>query len=90
MVAQNGSYVSYRGKDIYVQNMEYDSNTGDIFLSVYRGHKPKFMNHNYFRIAGKQMPTETDLIGKNMRGNILSLWRLSQSEGMLFRSIAHI
>jgi Cof subfamily protein (haloacid dehalogenase superfamily) len=24
VVAQNGSYVSYRGKDIYVQNMEYE------------------------------------------------------------------
>ena len=67
-------YFVYTGNTAFgVQNMEYDSNTGDIFLSVYRGHKPKFLNYNYFRIAGKQTPIEAELTGKNMRGKTLAL-----------------
>ena len=67
-------YFVYTGNTAFgVQNMEYDSNTGDIFLSVYRGHKPKFFNYNYFRIAGKQTPREEELLGKGMRGKTLAL-----------------
>lgn len=67
-------YFVYTGNTAFgVQNMEYDSFTGDIFLSVYRGHKKKFLNYNYFRVLGGQTPCEKDLLGKNMRGKTLAL-----------------
>ena len=67
-------YFVYTGNTAFgVQNMEYDSHTGDIFLSVYRGHKPKFLNYNYFRILGGQTPREEELLGKGMRGKTLAL-----------------
>lgn len=67
-------YFVYTGNTAFgVQNMEYDSYTGDIFLSVYRGHKKKFLNYNYFRILGGQTPETEELLGKGMSGKTLKL-----------------
>ncbi len=67
-------YFVYTGNTAFgVQNMEYDSATGDIFLSVYRGHKKKFLNYNYFRVAGKQEPKTEILRGVGVEGKTLAL-----------------
>ena len=86
-------YFVYTGNTAFgVQNMEYDSFTGDIFLSVYRGHKPKFQNYNLFRIDGKMAPEETELLGKNMRGKTLALaktGRYDESTGIYTHEFKH-
>ena len=86
-------YFVYTGNTAFgVQNMEYDSHTGDIFLSVYRGHKPKFLNYNYFRILGKQTPKEEALLGKNMCGKTLALaktGRLDEKTGIYTHEFKH-
>jgi len=86
-------YFVYTGNTAFgVQNMEYDSYTGDIFLSVYRGHKPKFLNYNYFRILGGQTPREEELLGKNMRGKTLELaktGRLDEKTGIYTHEFKH-
>lgn len=71
--AENRYFVYTGNTDFGVQNMEYDSATGDILMSVYRGHKPKFPNFNLFRLAGKQSPKEQELIGIGERGKVLEL-----------------
>lgn len=86
-------YFVYTGNTAFgVQNMEYDSHTGDIFLSVYRGHKEKFLNYNYFRILGKQTPKEEVLLGKNMSGKTLALaktGRLDEKNGIYTHEFKH-
>lgn len=67
-------YFVYTGNTTFgVQNMEYDSYTGDIFLSVYRGRKEKFLNYNLFRVAGKQTPKTETLLGIGEQGKTLAL-----------------
>ncbi len=68
-------YFVYTGNtDFGVQNMEYDPYTGDIFLSVYRGRKPEFPNHNLFILDGKGVPHEEELIGcRGEKGKVLPL-----------------
>ncbi len=74
-------YFVYTGNTNFgVQNMEYDSYTGDIFLSVYRGFKPEFPNYDLFILDGKGVPHEEELIGCNGEtGNVLPL----KSSGLL-------
>ena len=43
-----------------VQNMEYDSFTGDIFLTVYVGQKEQYPNFPMYIIDGKKAPTVRD------------------------------
>ncbi|MBQ8402924.1 MAG: hypothetical protein IJX55_00680 [Clostridia bacterium] len=67
-------YFVYTGNTTFgVQNMEYDSHTGDIFMAVYRGRKEKFLNYNLFRVAGKQTPKTEVLRGVGIEGKTLSL-----------------
>ncbi len=86
-------YFVYTGNTAFgVQNMEYDSYTGDIFLSVYRGHKPKFLNYNYFRVAGKQTPREEELLGKGMSGKTLALAKTDiydEKNGVYYHEFKH-
>lgn len=67
-------YFVYTGNTTFgVQNMEYDKYTGDIFLSVYRGRKEKFLNYNLFRVAGGQTPKTEILRGIGEEGKTLEL-----------------
>lgn len=57
-----------------VQNLEYDTYTGDIFMAVYRGRKEKYPNYSMFVIDGKKVPESQPLIGcKGEIGQVLSL-----------------
>ncbi|MBP3333720.1 MAG: hypothetical protein J6M35_06710 [Clostridia bacterium] len=68
-------YFVYTGNTTFgVQNMEYDSYTGDIFLCVYRGKKEKFPNYPLYVIDTKKMPEEKTLLGHGGEiGKVLSL-----------------
>ncbi len=67
-------YFVYTGNTSFgVQNMEYDSHTGDIFCAVYRGQKENFPNYNLFRIAGAQTPKTEALRGVGIEGKTLAL-----------------
>ncbi|MBE6607540.1 MAG: hypothetical protein E7633_03165 [Ruminococcaceae bacterium] len=58
-------YFVYTGNTTFgVQNMEYDSYTGDIFLCVYCGKKEKFPNYPLYVIDMKKAPAEKELLGQ--------------------------
>lgn len=46
-----------------IQNLKYDSFTGDWFAAVYRGKKPSFPNFSLFRIDGSRAPERQTLKG---------------------------
>ena len=57
-------YFVYTGNTNFgIQNLEYDSYTGDIFASVYTGKKPQFPNYDMFVIKGRQTPELKELTG---------------------------
>ena len=52
------------GNTVYgVQNLEYDSYTGDIFAAVYRGQKENYPNFDMYVIKGKQTPQIMEVPG---------------------------
>ena len=68
-------YFVYTGNTTYgIQNLEYDSFTGDYFAAVYEGKKPEFPNYRLFVIDGAVAPAETEIPGLGgERGKLLSL-----------------
>lgn len=57
-----------------VQNLEYDTYTGDIFMAVYRGRKPQYPNYSLFRVDGAKAPERSVLAGCGAEtGQILAL-----------------
>ena len=68
-------YFVYTGNTNFgVQNLEYDSYTGDIFMAVYKGKKENFPNFRMYRIDGRQLPKKQELLGLDgMEGMILTL-----------------
>jgi len=51
-----------------VQNMEYDSFTGDIFLAVYPGQKEHYPNFPLYVIDGKKKPSEEGVLSLKESG----------------------
>ncbi len=71
-----GKYFVYTGNTTYgVQNLEYDSATGDWYMAVYCGKKETFPNFPMFVIDGTIPPSEQLLIGfsDESHGHVLSL-----------------
>lgn len=66
----------YTGNTTYgIQNLEYDSFTGDFFVFVYKGRKEQFPNYQMFVIDGKKAMEEKQLIGypDKAMGKVISL-----------------
>ncbi len=72
----NKFFVYTGNTDWGVQNLEYDPYTGNIFMCVYRGHKPNFPNHYLYVIDGSKAPVLETLKGviPEKKGYCLSLW----------------
>lgn len=68
-------YFVYTGNTTYgIQNIEYDSFTGDYFFAVYVGKKPEYKNFPMFVIDGKTAPKLEALKGTyNEDGLVLTL-----------------
>jgi len=58
-----------------IQNLAYDSYTGNLFAAVYRGTKTQFTNYDLFVIDGKKNPVEDHISsdGKKIKVKTLSL-----------------
>jgi len=76
-------YFVYTGNTTYgIQNLEYDSFTGDYFAAVYPGKKPQFANYPMFVIDGSIAPEEKEIPGLDgEKGKMLSLRNSGLSEG---------
>jgi len=68
-------YFVYTGNTNWgIQNLEYDSYTGNIFAAVYKGQKPQFPNYPMFVIKGSQAPVVKELVGYGgEKGKVLEL-----------------
>ena len=69
-------YFLYTGNTSYgVQNLEYDTNTGYWFTSVYKGKKAEFPNYSLFAIDGSKKPASKELKGfdNKEKGEVLHL-----------------
>ncbi|MDY3302692.1 MAG: hypothetical protein SOW78_00195 [Clostridia bacterium] len=65
-------YFFYTGNTEFgVQNLEYDSFTGNWYLAVYAGKKPTFDNFNMFFIDGKVAASPSILTGRNGETGLL-------------------
>ncbi len=63
-------YFIYTGNTNYgVQNMAYDSFTGNIFLAVYKGKKPSYPNYDLFAFSIRQKPFKGKLQSVPYAGN---------------------
>ncbi len=72
--AENKYFVFTGNTNFGVQNLEYDVNTGDIFMAVYRGAKEQYPNRTLYRIDGKAAPKMETLVGcGGEQGKVLSL-----------------
>lgn len=58
-----------------IQNLAYDSYTGNFFAAVYKGGKPEFPNYDLFVIDGKKKAVSTSIESdhRNQKVNMLSL-----------------
>ena len=79
-------YFVYTGNTTYgIQNLEYDSYTGDIFVAVYKGTKPQYPNYDMFVIAGKQTPEIQELPGYyGEKGKVLALKEVGLTENNIY------
>lgn len=74
-------YFIYTGNTYYgIQNLEYDSFTGDYFACVYHGFKPDFPNYTLFVIDGKTAPVMRQLAGNDCSGKTLTLKNIGGGE----------
>lgn len=72
--AENQYFVFTGNTNYGIQNLEYDPNTGDIFMAVYRGAKEQYPNRTLYRIDGKIAPKEELLKGcGGEKGKVLEL-----------------
>lgn len=72
----DGKYFVYTGNTTYgVQNLGYDSFSGNWFMFVYRGNKSKFLNHTLYIVDGSVAPSLQALKGSptGEKGEVLSL-----------------
>ncbi|MFA4870465.1 MAG: hypothetical protein WC623_19875 [Pedobacter sp.] len=56
-----------------IQNLEYDSYTGNLFAAVYRGGKKEFPNYDMFVIDGHKKPGKAQISSDNQKINIKTL-----------------
>ncbi|WP_040414529.1 hypothetical protein [Cyclobacterium qasimii] len=58
-----------------IQNLAYDSHTGNLFAAVYKGTKTQFPNYDLFVIDGHKKPVSTRIISDRhkIKGKTLSL-----------------
>ncbi|MEO9003132.1 MAG: hypothetical protein ABI288_00270 [Ginsengibacter sp.] len=56
-----------------IQNLEYDSYTGNFFAAVYSGTKPQFPNYSLFVIDGHKKPVEANVISNNKKIKVQTL-----------------
>ncbi|GAA2389909.1 hypothetical protein GCM10010404_53910 [Nonomuraea africana] len=74
--AVDGKYFVYTGNTRYgVQNLEYDSHTGNWMMGVYRGAKPQFPNHSFYMIDGSVPARQAAIVDQPEpeEGQLLSL-----------------
>lgn len=72
----SGKYFVYTGNTTYgVQNLAYDSFTGNWFMFVYRGSKPEFLNNSLYIVDGSVAPKVQTLKGSptNEKAQVLTL-----------------
>ena len=71
-----GKYFVKTGSSRYgIQNLAYDTHTGNLFAAVYRGAKSKFPNYDLFAIDIRQKPAQAEITSgdKKIRVKTLSL-----------------
>jgi hypothetical protein len=56
-----------------IQNLAYDSYTGNFFAAVYKGSKSKFPNYNLFVIDGHKKPDNIKITSDNKMVKVKSL-----------------
>lgn len=56
-----------------IQNLEYDSYTGNLFAAVYRGGKKEFPNYDLFVIDGHKKPGKAQISSDNQKINVKTL-----------------
>ncbi len=69
-------YFIMTGNTTYgIQNLAYDSHSGNIFAAVYKGKKPEFPNYSLFAIDTHNKPLRTNIIinNKTQKVKLLSL-----------------
>ncbi len=76
--APDGKYFVYTGNTTYgVQNLEYDRDSGRMFMAVYRGKKQQFPNLPMYVADWNAPPVSTALrgFGDGTRGDVVPLFR---------------
>ena len=72
----------YTGNTYYgVQNLEYDSYTGNFFMAVYKGRKPEFKNYSLFAVDGSVEYKREMLRGLDEEGELLTTVKVEREEG---------
>lgn len=56
-----------------VQNMAYDSHSGNFYLAVYKGAKKQFPNYDLFVVNGSKKPYKSDIIENNKTTKVRTL-----------------
>ncbi|MGW6602790.1 hypothetical protein [Streptomyces sp. NPDC055036] len=72
----DGKYFAYTGNTTYgVQNLEYDAESGNWLMAVYKGTKPGFPNYSLFVVDGSKRPVRGTVPGQrpSEQGQLLSL-----------------
>lgn len=69
-----GKYFVKTGNTRYgIQNLAYDSYTGNMFAAVYRGSKSEFPNYDLFVIDVKKMPVKSSITSGNEKFKVKTL-----------------
>src|SRR5690606_30414596 len=56
-----------------IQNLAYDSHTGNFFAAVYRGSKSQYPNYDLFVIDGHKKPTKSQITSDNRKVKVKTL-----------------
>ncbi|MES2652569.1 MAG: hypothetical protein V4663_12575 [Bacteroidota bacterium] len=65
-----------------IQNLAYDSYTGNLFAAVYKGSKIEFPNYDLFVIDGKKKPVDSRILSDNETINVKTLSLLAPTSGI--------
>ncbi len=70
--SRQGRYFVPTGNTTYgVQNLEYDAHSGRVYMAVYPGKKPEFVNHNLYCVDWTKTPKLEKLSGLPEEGLVL-------------------
>ena len=75
--APDGKYFVFTGNTTYgVQNLEYEAETGRMYMAVYRGKKPQFPNRPMYVADWNAVPRTVPLagFGDGTTGEVVPLW----------------